>query len=178
MSAGIPSYVIQEEFCRFQGFWWQGTTHGKTHSLPPLHLFCIESCGAKCRFSLLSDDVYRIAYEEVDESEVKIHGFPSYLQNNGEVEEFRFLFCPSILAVSAVIQATDNFINIYVLLFYRFPRAGTPNSRSTLKLVEFKVSASCQIIDIRDLEMATPLSILFPWMEYLVRVGWTPESDL
>ncbi|XP_034233553.1 dipeptidyl peptidase 9 isoform X2 [Thrips palmi] len=120
LSAGIPSYVIQEEFCRFQGFWWQGATN---------------------------DDIYRIAYEEVDESEVKIHGFPSYLQNNGEVEEFRF------------------------------PRAGTPNSRSTLKLVEFKVSGSCQIIDIRELEMVTPLSILFPWMEYLVRVGWTPESD-
>lgn len=34
-------------------------------------------------------DVYRLAYEEVDESEVKIYGFPSYLHNNGEVEEFR-----------------------------------------------------------------------------------------
>ncbi|XP_052132505.1 dipeptidyl peptidase 9 [Frankliniella occidentalis] len=120
LSAGIPSYVIQEEFCRYQGFWWQPTTN---------------------------DDVYRIAYEEVDESEVKIYGFPTYLHNNGDIEEFRF------------------------------PRAGTPNAKSTLKLLEFKVSSTCQIIDVRELEMITPLSILFPWMEYLVRVGWTPESD-
>lgn len=120
LSAGIPSYVIQEEFCRYQGFWWQPTT---------------------------ADDVYRIAYEEVDESEVKIYGFPSYLHNYGEVEEFRF------------------------------PRAGTSNSKSSLKLVEFKVSTSCQIINKRELEMSTPLNYLFPWMEYLVRVGWTPESD-
>jgi dipeptidyl-peptidase 9 len=42
-------------------------------------------------FLFLSDDVYRIAYEEVDESEVTIFGFPSYLHNNGEVEEFRFV---------------------------------------------------------------------------------------
>ncbi|KAJ1525894.1 hypothetical protein ONE63_009085 [Megalurothrips usitatus] len=120
LSAGIPSYVIQEEFCRYHGFWWQWSSN---------------------------DNVYRIAYEEVDESEVKIYGFPSYLHNNGEVEEFRF------------------------------PRAGTPNSKSTLKLVEFKVSGSLQIIDVKELEMVTPLSLLFPWMEYLVRVGWTPESD-
>ena len=29
LSAGIPSYVIQEEFCRFQGFWWQPVMTGK-----------------------------------------------------------------------------------------------------------------------------------------------------
>ena len=29
LSAGIPSYVIQEEFCRFQGFWWQPVASGK-----------------------------------------------------------------------------------------------------------------------------------------------------
>lgn len=28
LSAGIPSYVIQEEFCRFQGFWWQPVMSG------------------------------------------------------------------------------------------------------------------------------------------------------
>jgi len=28
LSAGIPSYVIQEEFCRFQGFWWQPVMTG------------------------------------------------------------------------------------------------------------------------------------------------------
>lgn len=29
LSAGIPSYVMQEEFNRFQGFWWQPTCKGK-----------------------------------------------------------------------------------------------------------------------------------------------------
>lgn len=37
----------------------------------------------------MSDGVHHIAYEEVDESEVKVYGFPSYLHNNGEIEEFR-----------------------------------------------------------------------------------------
>lgn len=23
LSAGVPSYVMQEEFCRYQGYWWQ-----------------------------------------------------------------------------------------------------------------------------------------------------------
>ena len=26
MSAGLPSYIIQEEFNRFEGFWWQPKT--------------------------------------------------------------------------------------------------------------------------------------------------------
>lgn len=28
-SAGIPSYVMQEEFNRFQGFWWQPNSSGR-----------------------------------------------------------------------------------------------------------------------------------------------------
>lgn len=28
ISAGIPSYVMQEEFNRFQGFWWQPESKG------------------------------------------------------------------------------------------------------------------------------------------------------
>lgn len=29
LSAGVPSYVMQEEFSRYQGFWWQPQTEGK-----------------------------------------------------------------------------------------------------------------------------------------------------
>lgn len=29
LSAGVPSYVMQEEFSRYQGFWWQPKSHGK-----------------------------------------------------------------------------------------------------------------------------------------------------
>lgn len=28
-SAGLPSYVMQEEFSRYQGFWWQPVSPGK-----------------------------------------------------------------------------------------------------------------------------------------------------
>ncbi|CAH2261302.1 jg21970 [Pararge aegeria aegeria] len=60
--AGVPCYVTQEEFSRYTGIWWQ----------------------PKC-----DDDVFRIVYEEVDESEVKIFSFPSSQSSSGEVEEFR-----------------------------------------------------------------------------------------
>lgn len=29
LAAGIPSYVMQEEFNRYQGYWWQPVTEGK-----------------------------------------------------------------------------------------------------------------------------------------------------
>lgn len=91
------------------------------------------------------DGVYRIVYEEVDESDVKIYCFPS--SNSDEVDEFRF------------------------------PRAGMPNARSNLKMVQFRLTESLQIIDIEILELQYPLHIMFPWMEYMVRVGWTPDAQ-
>lgn len=91
--------------------------------------------------------VYRILYEEVDEGDVKIFCFPSSQSDSGEVEEFRF------------------------------PRAGCANSKSYLKMVEFKVNEHLQIIDICMLELQFSLSMLFPWMEYIVRAGWTPNSE-
>ncbi|CAG2055064.1 unnamed protein product [Timema podura] len=112
LSAGLPSYVMQEEFSRYQGYWWQPRT---------------------------PDGVYRILYEEVDESDVKIFCFPSSNSNLGEIEEFRF------------------------------PRAGTPNSQSNLKLVQFVLREGPQIVDVSTLELQYPLSVMFPWMEYLVR---------
>ncbi|GBP32702.1 Dipeptidyl peptidase 8 [Eumeta japonica] len=80
--AGVPCYVTQEEFSRYTGFWWQPKS---------------------------DDDMFRIVYEEVDESEVKIFSFPSSQSHSGEVEEFRF------------------------------PRAGSPNAESILRLVTFKL---------------------------------------
>nr|CAD7590220.1 unnamed protein product [Timema genevievae] len=125
LSAGLPSYVMQEEFSRYQGYWWQPRT---------------------------PDGVYRILYEEVDESDVKIFCFPSSNSNLGEIEEFSLICC-------------------------RFPRAGTPNSQSNLKLVQFVLREGPQIVDVSTLELQYPLSVMFPWMEYLVRVGWTPNAD-
>ncbi|XP_026313956.1 dipeptidyl peptidase 8-like [Hyposmocoma kahamanoa] len=139
--AGVPCYVTQEEFSRYTGFWWQPKTE---------------------------DDVYRIVYEEVDESEVKIFSFPSSQTSSGEVEEFRF------------------------------PRAGTPNAKSILRLVTFRLQKASptvldyyhegndvhisdnndmEVTDIRWFDLRQSLKESFPWFEYLARVGWTPCSQ-
>ncbi|XP_045781604.1 dipeptidyl peptidase 9 isoform X1 [Maniola jurtina] len=140
--AGVPCYVTQEEFSRYTGIWWQ----------------------PKC-----DDDVFRIVYEEVDESDVKIFSFPSSQSSSGEVEEFRF------------------------------PRAGTPNAKSILKMVTFRLQKatpttvldyyqegnserivsdssndSMEVTDIRWYDLRQSLKETFPWLEYLARVGWTP----
>lgn len=119
LSAGVPSYVMQEEFSRYQGYWWQPAT---------------------------SDDAFRIVYEEVDDSDVEIFCFPSSYTYDGEVEEFRF------------------------------PRAGASNSKSNLKMIQFQLNSSLQIVNVAILELQFTLAMLFPWMEYLVRVGWTPDG--
>ncbi|KAI5634622.1 dipeptidyl peptidase 9 [Phthorimaea operculella] len=142
--AGVPCYVTQEEFSRYTGFWWQPKSE---------------------------DDVYRIVYEEVDESEVKVYSFPSSQTSSGDVEEFRF------------------------------PRAGTPNAKSILRLVTFRLqkasptvldyyqegasdaqftdnAKNCmEVTDIRWLDLRQPLKETFPWFEYLARVGWTPCGE-
>lgn len=91
--------------------------------------------------------IYRILYEEVDEGDVKVFCFPFSQSDAGEVEEFRF------------------------------PRAGCANSKSYLKMIEFKVNEHLQIVDICVLELQFSLSMLFPWMEYIVRMGWTPDGE-
>ncbi|CAG9836464.1 unnamed protein product [Diabrotica balteata] len=120
LCAGVPSYVMQEEFSRYQGYWWQPKSN---------------------------DGVYRILYEEVDEGDVKVFCFPSSQSDSGDVEEFRF------------------------------PRAGCANSKSYLKMIKFKVNEHLQIVDVCMLEMRFSLSGLFPWMEYVVRAGWTPNAE-
>lgn len=59
---------------------------------------------------------------------------------------------------------------------FRFPRAGSNNARSNLKMVQFKLTDTLQIVDIKNLELQFPLHIMFPWMEYMVRAGWTPDG--
>lgn len=41
---------------------------------------------------LFSDGVYRILYEEIDESDVKIYNFPSSCtSSSGEIEQYRYV---------------------------------------------------------------------------------------
>lgn len=86
-------------------------------------------------------------YEEVDESDVCLYTFPSSQGMPGEMEE------------------------------YRFPRAGTPNAKSKLKLVQFVLNESLQISEVCIKDLPYSLSVVFPWLEYIVRVGWTPDSN-
>ncbi|XP_066244864.1 dipeptidyl peptidase 9 [Euwallacea similis] len=120
LSAGVPSYVMQEEFCRYQGYWWQPKCLG---------------------------GVFRILYEEVDDGDVKLYCFPSSQSDTEDVEEFRF------------------------------PRAGCANSKSYLKLIEFKLNEHLQIVDLCLSDLQFSLNMMFPWMEYLVRAGWTPDAE-
>ena len=97
-------------------------------------------------FLFATDEVYRIVYEEVDESDVSLYTFPSSQSAGRDYEE------------------------------YRFPRAGTPNAKSKLKLVQFRLSENLRITDVCIKELQCPLTFAFPWLEYIVRVGWTPDS--
>ncbi|KAK6184810.1 hypothetical protein SNE40_007192 [Patella caerulea] len=127
LSAGVPSFVIQEEFDRHTGYWWRPS------KLPPT-----------------SDDIstYQILYEEVDESDVDVLN----------------LFAPS----------TDD----HGIDEYRYPRAGTANAKSSLKIVEFEVDKDGIILDtVIENQLIEPLSIVLPWSEYLVRAGWTPSCN-
>lgn len=85
VSAGIPSYVIQEEFCRFQGFWWQPSTNGNI-------IYRMGNCDPTTNtnfYITFIDGIFRILYEEVDESDVGIVKFPSFNGEAGGMEEYR-----------------------------------------------------------------------------------------
>lgn len=93
-----------------------------------------------------TDCTYRICFEEVDESDVCLYTFPSSQSIGGEYEE------------------------------YRFPRAGTPNAKSKLKLVQFTLNETLQISNVCVKDLQYPLTFSFPWLEYIVRVGWTTDA--
>lgn len=83
----------------------------------------------------------------MDESDVCLYTFPSSQATPGEIEE------------------------------YRFPRAGTANAKSKLKVVQFVLNESLQISDVCIKDLPYSLSLVFPWLEYIVRIGWTPDSN-
>ena len=70
-SAGLPSYVTQEEFSRFNSFWWRPVQPSPANR---------ESAGTGRKFTLL--------YEVVDDSNVDVLRFP--VAGSTDVEEFRF----------------------------------------------------------------------------------------
>nr|XP_022310084.1 dipeptidyl peptidase 9-like [Crassostrea virginica] len=139
LSAGVPSFVVQEEFDRYTGYWWCPTPLATD-----LHLDSPEDDISSS--SSTSSSSYCILYEEVDESMVEILN----------------IFSPSVEG-----KNVDQ---------YRYPRAGTPNARSTLKLVKFTVDDSGKFERVQHYQLYEPLLTFFPWLEYIVRAGWTPDG--
>ncbi|XP_071941641.1 dipeptidyl peptidase 9-like [Antedon mediterranea] len=125
-SAAIASYIIQEEFDRYTGYWWQPQTNeGPRQS---------------------EEIIYRILYEEVDELEVEILHIVSSTYGASGVDD------------------------------YRYPRAGTKNANVILKMVEFCVGVDGSITDVQEMKLPESLCQLFPSMEYIVRLNWTPDG--
>jgi dipeptidyl-peptidase 9 len=87
ISAGLPSYIIQEEFNRFEGFWWQPNRESEFLILEDFSAKQYEKLDLFVCISL-DRKIYRIMYEEVDESGVNL---VSLLTLPGrEPEKYRF----------------------------------------------------------------------------------------
>uniref|UniRef100_A0A8C7TUY7 dipeptidyl-peptidase IV n=1 Tax=Oncorhynchus mykiss TaxID=8022 RepID=A0A8C7TUY7_ONCMY len=123
-SAGVATFVIQEEFDRFTGYWWSPSA-------------VEDSDGGKTLYLL---------YEEVDETEVEIIHVPSPALEERKADA------------------------------YRYPRTGSKNPQTTLKLAEIKTDIQGKIVSIQDKELVLPFTTLFPGTEYISRAGWTTDG--
>ena len=61
---------------------------------------------------------------------------------------------------------------------FRYPRAGATNAKSNLKLITFSLNESNEVGNIQHKELEAPLENQFSWLEYVVRLGWTPDGKL
>ncbi|KAG9352070.1 hypothetical protein JZ751_020483 [Albula glossodonta] len=123
-SAGVATFLLQEEFDRYTGYWW-------------------------CPVAVDEEDgcrTLRVFYEENDESEVEIINVTSPLLETRMTEAFRY------------------------------PRAGTGNPKSTLKMCDIRVSDDGKVVSVVDKKLVQPMEVLFPGTEYITRAGWTSEG--
>ncbi|XP_069767937.1 dipeptidyl peptidase 8-like isoform X2 [Narcine bancroftii] len=123
-SAGISSFVLQEEFDRYTGYWWCPVAEDT-------------SDGGR---------IFRILYEENDESDVEI------------------------------IHVTSPMLETRRCDSYRYPRTGTLNPTITFKMSEVTINASGKIASVVDKELVQPFEILFEGTEYIARAGWTRKG--
>ncbi len=89
---------------------------------------------------------YRLVYEETDETAVEV----TYIT-------------PSCTGDSGYDE-------------YRYPRAGTANSRVYLKMVEVTMKEGSDVV-VRRRKMRRDLYELFAWFEYLTRAEPTPDGN-
>ena len=159
LMAGLPSYVTQEEFSRFIGFWWR-----------PIPGDLIQN-GQR----------YYILYEEVDESEVEVIKFPTVGSN--DVEEFRFPKAGSVNSRSTL-KIAQFTLNNYNLEHPNHSPEECELMSTTDESMQQQASSSSNIpvntsalTDVQKFELFFTLETFFPWLEYIVRIGWTPDGQ-
>ena len=157
--AGLPSYVTQEEFSRFIGFWWRPTQGDITQN------------GKR----------YYILYEEVDESEVEVMKFPTV--GSTDVEEFRFPKAGSVNSRSTLKMVhftvtNSNSENVNITATDESDLMTNNDDSMQQTSSNCFSNNSSALIDVQKYELSFTLETFFPWLEYMVRIGWTPDGQL
>ena len=72
-------------------------------------------------------------------------------------------------------------LNTQLLSILRYPKAGTTNASSNLKLLDVTVVFSGPTSNVTDVQvqersLRPGLFTLCPWAEYLTRAGWTADG--
>ena len=154
--AGLPSYVTQEEFSRFIGFWWRPIQGDITQN------------GKK----------YCILYEEVDESEVEVMKFPTV--GSTDVEEFRFPKAGSVNSRSTLKMVQFTLSNSSLEnsnITTNDESELMTNADDSMQQASSSYSNnSSTLLDVQRYELSFTLETFFPWLEYIVRIGWTPDG--
>ncbi|CDQ86971.1 unnamed protein product [Oncorhynchus mykiss] len=112
-------------------------------------MLSVPSVCLTCSSPLLDSDggkTLYLLYEEVDETEVEIIHVPSPALEERKADA------------------------------YRYPRTGSKNPQTTLKLAEIKTDIQGKIVSIQDKELVLPFTTLFPGTEYISRAGWTTDG--
>lgn len=152
VTAGVASFVVQEEFDRYTGFWWRpaassGSFGSDARSGSAMHLDASDEDDDAMTSSVSS---HQILFEEVDESAVN--------------------------SVN-IVSSTDDKDNPKGFDTYKYPRVGSVNAKSELKLIDFVYdTGSGEASEVEELKLETPLEVFYPEIEYLVRAGWTPDG--
>uniref|UniRef100_A0A8C8HGJ1 dipeptidyl-peptidase IV n=1 Tax=Oncorhynchus tshawytscha TaxID=74940 RepID=A0A8C8HGJ1_ONCTS len=123
-SAGVATFVIQEEFDRFTGYWWSPSAVEDSDGGKTLHLL----------------------YEEVDETEVEIIHVPSPALEERKADA------------------------------YRYPRTGSKNPQTTLKLAEIKTNNQGKVSCLLSTSLFHSLISLSAPCIYIARAGWTSDG--
>ncbi|KAJ3034698.1 dipeptidylpeptidase, partial [Rhizophlyctis rosea] len=145
---GCAEYIMQEEFHRFTGFWVEPMSARGGGGRTKGRGANWGKDGTGGEGE--GEGRVRVCYLEVDEEGVEVVCIPR--------------------------QGIDAGVDKY-----RYPRAGKPNASAEIKIVEFvpKLSAEHHPPPPHHRRLWPPhsLTTLFPWHEYIPRLGWIPNQN-